>query len=123
METTKFVRIQSTISILVTPGLQASDYTDEKKAVANKLVIKPRWQEGSIQIKQGTHYYPAEIVKWNTVKQLAKQNIITIGETVSQVPTEQEKETTDRTVAFEKGQKAMNVDVEQKRQPKKLNEI
>ena len=118
---TKFVRIQSTMTILVTPGLQLSDYTDEKKAIPNKLNIKPRWQNGSVQVKQGVHYYPAEITKWNTVKALEKKGIFTIGEVTDSIPAEFQDETKKVEVEFEKGQKELNID--QPKKTKKLAEI
>ena len=118
----KFIRIQSKMTILVTPGLQLSDYTDEKKAVANKLNIKPRWQAGSIQIKEGAHYYPAEIAKWNTVKALVEKEILTLGEITENIPDKLQDETNKTAAKFDKGQKDMNTDLAQRKQ-KKLADI
>ena len=119
----KYVRIMSTMNIAVTPGLQFSDYTDEKKMVPNKLNIKPRWQNATVEIKIGTHYYPAEITKWNTVKALVEKNILTIGEIVDKVPSDLEKEATAISDKFEKGKAMMNADDKKKPQQKKLAEI
>lgn len=119
----KYVKIQSTMNIAVTPGLQCSDYTDPKKNVADKLNIKPRWQNACIEIKMGVHYYPAEIANWNTVKALVKKNILTIGEVTTKIPDEDlAKEASKVDTKFEKGKAIMNSDVSKPAQ-KKLNEI
>ena len=75
----KYVKIQSNETIKVTSGLQFSDYTDLGQPVPNRKNVKPRWTKGSILIKQGQHWYPGEIAKWNTVKVLEEKGILTIG--------------------------------------------
>lgn len=88
----KLVRIQSTITISVTPGLQAKDVTNPDAHIADRLKVSAEWPKCTVLIKEGVGMYPADIVEWNTVKALAKDEILTIGET-REVSTEEEKQT------------------------------
>lgn len=76
---TKFVQIQSDVTIRVTTGLQNKDVTNPDAHVPDRLKINPEWPKYQVLIKQGAHKYPAEIAEWPTVKALAKDKIITIG--------------------------------------------
>lgn len=76
----KFVRIQSERTIMVTAGLQNMDVTNKDAHVADRLKISPMWPKTTCLIKKGAYWYPAEITLWNTVKNLAKDKILTIGE-------------------------------------------
>lgn len=76
----KFVRISSERPIQVTCGLQYENFTDKKSQVADKLKVAPTWFDKMVILKQGSHFYPSEIAEWNTVKLLAKDKKITIGE-------------------------------------------
>lgn len=78
----EYVYIQSTISIVVTAGLQYDDVTNPDAHVADRLRINPNWPKMSIMIKKGRHIYPKLIKDWATVKALVKDNILTIGEEV-----------------------------------------
>lgn len=75
-----YVRIQSTRTITVTPGLQAQDVSNPDAHVPDRLRVSPIWPKSCVQIKEGTFYYPAEIVNWNTVKSLVNDKVFTIGE-------------------------------------------
>lgn len=80
-----FVRIQSTATINVTPGLHMMDVTDEKAYVADKLRVSPTWVIGTVLIRQGVGNYPAEIAEWPTVKALVKDGVFTISEAVGEI--------------------------------------
>lgn len=75
-----FVRIQSSINIRVTMGLNNQDVTNPDAHVPDRLKINPLWPKLAILIKAGSHWYPSEIVNWATVKALATEGTITIGE-------------------------------------------
>lgn len=77
------VRIQSSKTITVTKGLQHVDVTNADAHVPDRLKVSPSWQKSSILIRQGVGLYPAEIKEWNTVKALAKDGILTIGDTIN----------------------------------------
>lgn len=76
----KFVRIQSSINIRVTGGLQSINATNFKSPNADRLNVKPAWTGLMCTIEEGAHYYPSEIKNWSTVKSLAEAGKITIGE-------------------------------------------
>lgn len=76
----KQVRIQSTITITVTPGLHHKDVTNKDAHIPDRLKVSPLWPKATVMIRQGAHYYPAEIVEWPTVKALEKDGILTIGQ-------------------------------------------
>lgn len=75
----KYVRIQSSVTIQVTAGLQHEDVTNKDAHVPDRLKVSPEWPKTTVLIVAGTHMYPSEIVEWNTVKALENANIITIG--------------------------------------------
>ncbi len=77
-----YVKISSTINVSVTSGLQYQNFTNEKSDIPNRLKVSPLWPKMTIDIKQGVHFYPAEIAEWNTVKSLVKDKVLTIGEFV-----------------------------------------
>lgn len=79
-ETKAYVRIASQKSIRVTCGLQNKDVTNPDAHVADRLKISPQWPTCTVLIKRGSHLYPSEIASWNTVKALARDKTITIGE-------------------------------------------
>ena len=87
----KVVRIQSNITIAVTPGLNFKDVTNPDAHIPDRLKVSAQWPKCTVLIKQGVANYPAEIVDWPTVKALAKDNIITIGETLDAVTEEDVK--------------------------------
>ena len=82
----KFVQIQSTMNITVTPGLNNKDVTNKDAHVADRLKIAALWPKGTVDIKQGVGYYPAYITKWNTVKALADKKVLTIGQYFEELP-------------------------------------
>lgn len=74
----KVVRIQSSMTITVTSGLQCKDVTNKNAHVADRLKISPEWPKYSIQILEGVAEYPAEIAEWDTVKALVDAGIMTV---------------------------------------------
>lgn len=79
-EEKKYVRISATQSIVVTPGLQFEDLTRRDSDIADRMKIAAYWPKLRVLIKKGSYTYLADIANWNTVKELAKQRILTIGE-------------------------------------------
>lgn len=76
----KYVRIQSRQTIQVTCGLQNNDVTNPEANIPDRLKISPSWPRCCVIIKEGAHLYPSEIAEWSTVKALANDKILTIGE-------------------------------------------
>lgn len=75
-----YVRIQSNINIQVTCGLQNQDVTNKDAHIPDRLKVNALWPKATVLIRQGAGVYPSEIVEWPTVKALAKDKILTIGE-------------------------------------------
>lgn len=75
MATKAYVRINSTMNINVTSGLQANDLTKKDSDIENRLKVQPMWS--SCFMKKGTHTYPSNIMEWTTVKTLIKDEILT----------------------------------------------
>lgn len=83
------VRIQSSMTITVTSGLQCSDLSNESQQnIPNRLKVAPEWPKYSIQIMQGVGDYPAEIAKWNTVKALVEAGVMTISQSTNEAKEE-----------------------------------
>ena len=80
----KFVRIQSTIDICVTAGLQGRDLTRKDSDIPDRLKVSPDWPKMTMFIHKGAGNYPAEIAEWNTVKALVKDKVLTVGEVVDE---------------------------------------
>ena len=78
----KMVKIHSTVTINVTAGLQNKDVTNPDAHVPDRLKVSAEWPRHTVLIREGQHLYPAEIKSWNTVKALANDKILTIGEEV-----------------------------------------
>lgn len=76
----KVVRIQSSMTITVTSGLQCKDVTNKDAHVADRLKIAPEWPKYSIQILEGVGEYPAEIAEWDTVKALVEAGVMTVSQ-------------------------------------------
>lgn len=95
--TKEFVQIQSTINISVTAGLQNQDVTNKDAHVPDRLKVQPLWPKATVDIHEGPGIYPAYIVEWATVKALAKDKILTIGQFVDNASEaeKQVKETLD----------------------------
>lgn len=94
----KFVKINSTANIEVYPDLGAIDATNVNSPMADRLSAKPNWVY-PVMIRQGIHYYPAEIKEWAAVKKLNSKNVLSVSEEVDEIPTE-EKEACDKLVAI-----------------------
>lgn len=86
-----YVYIQSTTSIVVSAGLQAEDVTNPDAHVGDRLRVNPYWPKMTILIKQGRHVYPSFIKNWESVKDLVKDNILTIGEEVDDIEDDEMK--------------------------------
>ena len=82
----KFVRIQSNIDIMVSAGLQTIDMSNRDAHVADRFNVKSAWVGTRVLITKGMNYYPSEIAAWDSVKALAKDKLLTIGEEVDEVP-------------------------------------
>lgn len=78
--TKDYVEIMSTKNITVTAGLQNVDLTKKDSDVPNRLKVNAYWPRQSCLIKQGKHVYPTTILKWESVKALSKQGVLTIGQ-------------------------------------------
>lgn len=76
----KFVRIQSTMNITVDAGLTCINMTSADARISERLRVQPTWVGTRIDIREGAHYYPAIIKTWDSVKALAKEQILTVGE-------------------------------------------
>lgn len=116
----KLVRIQSTITITVTGGLNYKDTTNPDAHVPDRLKVSPEWPKCMVQIKQGVGDYPAEIVEWNTVKALAADKILTIGEIKDAQSEEELKQIEDFKL---KEQSIKSNETKPKRTRKNLNEL
>lgn len=89
----KYVRIQSTMNIAVTAGLQVQDLTDKNAPIADRLKVQAAWPKLTVLIEKGQHVYPIEIVEWETVKALENAGVLTIGEFLDDVNDAKEQET------------------------------
>lgn len=72
----KIVTIHSNQDLYVLGTFITSNPSTESKP----MNPNPIWTKTRILIKTGVHDYPAEIKDWDTIKALAKNFIITIGE-------------------------------------------
>lgn len=86
----KFVQISCSNPIVVTAGLQSIDSTNYRSPKADRLSVKPAWTRFRVLIKQGINWYPSEILEWNSVKDLAEQEIISIGNQADTCPNQEE---------------------------------
>lgn len=76
---TDFIRIQSTMNITVTAGLQHQDVSSPDAHVADRLKVVPEWFKGTCLIHEGVGNYPAFIKDWPTVQALVRDGILTIS--------------------------------------------
>ena len=97
MKVKPYVRIQSEKTIQVTCGLQNQDVTNPDAHVADRLKISPMWPQCTVLIHQGAHVYPSEIAEWPTVKALANDKILTIGEYLDSADEKTEAKKTELT--------------------------
>ena len=109
MSEKKFVKItNSSNGIQVIPDLRSINTTNYRSPNADRLKVKPAWTRFRIIIRTGTHYYPAEIVKWSSVMELEKNNYITIG---AMTDTCDEPEAEEMLKALTNAQKKFEADV------------
>lgn len=64
---------------VVTAGLQCINTTNLKSPRADRLSVQPAWTKMSVTLKKGMGFYPGEIATWDSVKDLSKDGILTIG--------------------------------------------
>lgn len=76
----KVIRIQSSMTITVTSGLQHKDVTNKDAHIQDRLKVSSEWPKYSIQILEGVGEYPAEIADWPTVKALVESGVMTISQ-------------------------------------------
>ena len=81
----QFVRIQSEVDIMVSAGLQSINMSNKDAHVADRLNVKSAWVGTRVLITKGMGYYPAEIKTWDSVKALANDKLLTIGEEVDEI--------------------------------------
>lgn len=118
----KLVQIQSSTTIRVTTGLQNKDVTNPDAHVPDRLKVNPLWPKHMVLIKQGVGFYPVEIKDWPSVKKLAEDKVITIGQEVEQEP--DEKQAKDIATAQEANNEFRLNDVEGgRRRRRSLSEI
>lgn len=116
----KFIRITSTKPIRVTSGLGYIDNTNVDAHVADRLKLTSAWARTQVLIKEGTHYYPAIIKTWNTVKALVEDKTITLGEEVDEtddVDALEDYKRLEREIKFYENRKAINKEVAKKQKP------
>lgn len=88
----ELIRIQSKITINVTPGLQNKDVTNPDAHIPDRLKVSAEWPKCTLLIRAGVGTYPAEIAEWPTVKALVKKEIMTIGAMEDAKTEDQQKE-------------------------------
>lgn len=104
----KFIRIQSTRNIEVTPGLLSIDMTNPDAHVPDRFKVATGGTSGMrVLLKEGTHYYPACIKGWSVMPALARDKIITIGEEVDATDEADAKAIYDRLITNAKKFKSM----------------
>lgn len=89
--TKPYVRIQSNMTINVTAGLQCKDVTNADAHIPDRLKVNPAWPHATCLIRQGVGIYPSCIAEWNTVKALAKDKVLTIGEYLDDAEDDQQR--------------------------------
>ena len=118
-----YVRIQSTMNIQVTCGLNNIDVTNPDAHVPDRLKISPTWPTCIVKIDAGVGVYPSEIIGWPTVQALAKDKILTIGELLDDA----DETVVNKKTTLVEAMKAANIikDEKQNEEPKsiKLSDI
>ncbi len=118
----KFVIIQSTKNISVTKSIKGIDRTNYNSHTGNNLNVAPMWTKNVVDIREGQHRYPAEILDWPSVKMLEEKQVITIGKIVDDA-NEEEKAAAE---TFEAGsteiQNAIEADETKKRRRRKKSD-
>ena len=117
----KFVTIQSTMDIAVTPGLQALDVTNKDAHVPDRLKVQALWPRLAVMIYKGVGKYPAEIKTWDSVKTLVANKILTVAEE-SEEASEDEKKVAQKLEEDMKDVRAQLAALK-KEKKKSLNEI
>ena len=120
----KMVKIHSTVTINVTTGLQNKDVTNPDAHVPDRLKISAEWPRHTVLIREGQHLYPVEIKAWNTVKALAEDKILTIGEEVEvENLSEEESKNVDIAKTAQKEFRLGEVEEDRPRRRKNLADI
>lgn len=84
----RFIRIQSTKTIMVAPGLQVINVTNKDAHIENRLKVNSVWQNARVKIMSGVAYYPSCIKDWPSVKKLADLSILSISEETNDIKDE-----------------------------------
>lgn len=92
-----YVRIHSSVTINVTPGLQNQDVTNKDAHVPDRLKVSPLWPKLTVLIQAGEGIYPSEIANWPTVKALEHDKVLTIGQFLDNADADAEKTKTELT--------------------------
>lgn len=92
-----YVRIHSSVTINVTPGLQNQDVTNKDAHVPDRLKVSPLWPKLTVLIQAGEGVYPSEIAEWPTVKALEHDKLLTIGQYMDKADNEAEKKKVELT--------------------------
>jgi hypothetical protein len=111
----KYVKIQSSINVQVTGGLDGIDVTDKNSNVSNKLKVQPLWTKERVVIKAGVGWYPAKVTNWASTKSLEKHKIITIGEYAESLPNDVSEADKSALDELEKNLKIAELEKEKKR--------
>lgn len=82
----KYVKIQSKINVQVAAGLQCKDVTNPDAHVPDRLKVAATWPKTLIMIKQGVGFYPIQIKDWPSVKNLEKDEILSIAGEYEEIP-------------------------------------
>lgn len=90
-QTKQYVRIQSSMTINVTSGLQAKDVTNADAHIPDRLKVNPAWPKATCLILAGAGVYPACVAEWPAVKALAKDKVLTIGEYLDNAETPEQE--------------------------------
>lgn len=89
-QTKPYVRIQSSVNVNVTAGLQCKDVTNADAHIPDRLKVNPAWPKATCLIRAGAGIYPSCITEWPTVKALAKDKVLTIGEFLDSPETDEQ---------------------------------
>lgn len=84
----RFIRIQSTKTIMVAPGLQVVNVTNKDAHVEDRLKVNAAWQNARVKIMAGVAYYPSCIKDWPAVKKLAELSILSVSEETNEIKDE-----------------------------------
>lgn len=118
----KFVIIQSTKNISVTKSIKGIDRTNYNSHTGNNLNVAPMWTKNVVDIREGQHRYPAEILDWPSVKMLEEKQVITVGKIVDDANEEEKAAAETFEAASTEIQNAIEADETKKRRRRKKSD-